>query len=133
MNQVNLMGRLTKDPEIRWTSGENSFCVARFTLAVNRRKEGADFISCEVLGKAAERVETYLKKGTKIAVTGSWRTGSYKNKEGKTVYTNECLVEFWEFAESKKAEEEHQEEERRSPAPADEWLNVPDGAELPFM
>lgn len=133
MNQVNLMGRLTKDPEIRWTSGENSFCVARFTLAVNRRKEGADFINCEVLGKAAELADKWLKKGTKICTSGSWRTGSYKTKEGKTVYTNECLVEFWEFAESKKAEEEHQEEERRSPAPADEWLNVPDGAELPFM
>ena len=133
MNQVNLMGRLTKDPEIRWTSGENSFCVARFTLAVNRAKEGADFINCEVLGKSAETVEKYVKKGTKLAVSGSWRTGSYKNKDGKTVYTNECAVNHWEFCESKKAEEEQREEERRSPAPADEWMNVPDGAELPFM
>ena len=129
MNVVMLMGRATKDPEIRWTSGENSFCVARWTLAVNRRKEGADFISCEALGKTAEAIEKWVKKGTKIAVSGRWQTGSYKNREGKTVYTNDCVVESWEFAESKKAEQEPPE----GPAP-DEFVNVPDGIdeELPF-
>lgn len=118
MNQVNLMGRLTKDPEIRWTSGENSFCVARFTLAVNRAKEGADFINCEALGKTAEAIEKHVKKGTKIVTSGRWQTGSYKNKDDKTVYTNTCIVESWEFAESKKA--------------ADGFDQVPEDEELPF-
>lgn len=134
MNLVILMGRLTKDPEIRWTSGEKSFCVARFTLAVNRMKEGADFINCEVLGKSAEAMEKYVKKGVKLAVSGSWRTGSYKNKDGKTVYTNECAVTHWEFCESKgesKGTEEPEEPREKAP---DGFLNVPDGIdeELPF-
>ena len=133
MNFVALMGRTTKDPEIRWTSGENSFCVARFTLAVNRAKEGADFINCEVLGKSAEAMEKYVKKGTKLAVSGSWRTGSYKTKDGKTVYTNECAVNHWEFCESKGNQQEEPKEEKREAAPDTEWMNVPDGAELPFM
>jgi len=125
MNLVVLMGRLTKDPEIRWTSGDNSMCIASFTLAVDRWKEGADFITCKVLGKQAENVERLLKKGTKIVLRGRWQTGSFKNKDGKTVYTNDCMVDQWKFCESKKDATE---------AAPDDFMSVPDGIEeeLPF-
>ena len=106
MNKVVLIGRLTKDPDIRYSQGENSMCVARYNLAVNRRyaKEGeqqADFISCVAFGKNAEFAEKYLKKGTKIAITGRIQTGSYTNKDGQKVYTTDVVVEEHEFAESK--------------------------------
>lgn len=106
MNKVILMGRLTKDPDIRYSQGENSTAVARYTLAVDRRfkRDGeatADFINCTVFGKGAEFAEKYLHKGTKIAVAGRIQTGSYTNRDGNKVYTTDVVVEEQEFAESK--------------------------------
>ena len=111
MNKVILMGRLTRDPDIRYTQGDNSMCIARYTLAVDRRfnrsagndGSNADFIPCVAFGKSAEFVEKYLKKGTKMAVTGRIQTGSYTNRDGVKVYTTEVVVEDQEFAESKNA------------------------------
>lgn len=106
MNKVNLLGRLTRDPEVRWTqqnSSQESMCIARYTLAVDRRGKdaGADFISIVAFGKAGEFAEKYFKKGTKIALTGRIQTGSYTNKDGVKVYTTDVVVEEQEFAESK--------------------------------
>lgn len=103
MNKVELVGRLVKDPELRYTQGENSMAVARFTLAVNRRfkKEEADFIQCLAFGKSAEFAEKYLRKGIKIGLCGRIQTGSYTNKDGQKVYTTEVVVEEMEFVESK--------------------------------
>lgn len=108
MNKVILMGRLTRDPEIRYAQNESRTAVARYTLAVDRRykregEQNADFIGCVVFGKGAEFAEKYLQKGTKIAVTGCIQTGSYTNKEGKKVYTTDVIVDEQEFAESKSA------------------------------
>lgn len=112
MNKVILMGRLTKEPEVRYSSGENVMAIARYTLAVDRRmkkeEEGtADFISCVTFGKQAEFVEQYFHKGIKILVTGRIQTGSYTNKDGNKVYTTEVVVEEQEFAESKAANEKY--------------------------
>ena len=108
MNKVVLMGRLTRDPDIRYTSGDNSLAVARFTLAVDRRRSKnnngentADFISCVAFGSQAEFVEKYMHKGIKIALSGRIQTGSYTNKDGNKVYTTDVVVEDLEFAESK--------------------------------
>ena len=111
MNKAILMGRLTRDPDIRYTQGDNPMCIARYTLAVDRRfsrtagndGNNADFIPCVCFGKTAEFVEKYLKKGTKMAVTGRIQTGSYTNRDGVKVYTTEVVVEDQEFAESKNA------------------------------
>ena len=108
MNKVILLGRLTRDPESRWTQKQGSqeqTCVARFTLAVDRRgrDQGADFITCVVFGKSAENAEKYLKKGLKIALSGRIQTGSYTNRDNVKVYTTDVVVEEWEFAESKAA------------------------------
>ncbi len=111
MNKVILMGRLTRDPDVRYTQGDNTMCVARYTLAVDRRfnrrdnNDGgnADFISCVAFGKSGEFAERYLHKGTKIAVTGRLQTGSYTNKDGQKVYTTDVVIEDQEFAESKNA------------------------------
>ena len=111
MNKVILMGRLTRDPDIRYTQGDNSMCIARYTLAVDRRfsrsgnndGNNADFIPCVAFGRTAEFTEKYLKKGTKMAITGRIQTGSYTNKDGVKVYTTEVVVEDQEFAESKNA------------------------------
>lgn len=107
MNKVILMGRLTRDPEVRYTSGEEAKAIGRYTLAVDRRfkREGeaaADFISCVAFGRQAEFAEKYFRQGTKILVTGRIQTGSYTNKEGRKVYTIDIVVEEQEFAESKK-------------------------------
>lgn len=110
MNNVVLMGRLTKDPEIR--QGETM--VARYTLAVDRRKGEADFISCVAFGKGAEFAEKYLHKGTKISVLGRLQTGSYTDKEGRKIYTTDVVVNEQEFCESKK--------EGFAPAPESEEL-----------
>ena len=129
MNKVILMGRLVRDAEIRWTDN-NSMAIARFTLAVDRRKrEEADFISCVAFGKTAEFIEKYITKGTKIVVDGRWQTGSYDNKEGKKVYTNDCVVEGVEFAESKR-----QSSEPETQTDEDGFMNIPEGLddELPF-
>lgn len=109
MNKVILMGRLTRDPEVRYSQGEKKTAVARYTLAVDRRvnrgrsgeEQTADFISCIVFGKLAEFAEKYLRKGTKIALSGRIQTGSYTNREGQKVYTTDVVVEEQEFAESK--------------------------------
>ena len=137
MNKVILIGRLTRDPEIRYTQGENSMAVARFTLAVDRRfkrdnQPTADFISCICFRKTAEFVEKYCKKGTRLAVDGSWQTGSYTNKDGNKVYTNDCLVDNCEFAESKATAEQNQKKDNKSGN--DDFMNIPDGVEdgLPF-
>ncbi len=114
MNKVILMGRLTRDPDIRYTQGENSMAVARFSLAVDRRRAGADgqreadFINCVTFGKNAEFAERYLHQGTKIVLTGRIQTGSYTNKDGNKVYTTDVVGEDIEFAESKAASENRQ-------------------------
>ena len=107
MNNVTLMGRLTRDPEVRTGQGENSTCIARYTLAVDRRvragqEKQADFISCVAFGKSGEFAEKYLRKGTKIVLTGHIQTGSYTNKDGAKVYTTDVVVDNQEFAESKR-------------------------------
>lgn len=109
MNKVILLGRLTRDPEVRYTQGEKPLAIARYTVAVDRRfkssnsEQTADFISCKALGKAGEFAEKYFHKGIKVALTGRIETGSYTNKDGIKVYTTEVVVEEQEFAESKSA------------------------------
>lgn len=144
MNKVILMGRLTRDPDVRYSQGQNQTCIARYTLAVERRfkqegQQSADFIGCVAFGKAAEFTEKYLKQGTKIAITGRIQTGSYTNRDGQKVYTTDIVVEETEFAESKNnkngvsAESEH-ERPSQSPVDSDGFMNIPDGIEdeLPF-
>ena len=109
MNKVILLGRLVRNPDIKHTQGQSQIAVARFTLAVDRRhkkenEQSADFISCIAFGKIGEFAEKYLNKGIKIVLDGHWQTGSYTNKDGQTVYTNDCIAEKIYFAESKKAE-----------------------------
>ncbi|MBR7045495.1 MAG: single-stranded DNA-binding protein [Lachnospiraceae bacterium] len=114
MNKVVLMGRLTRDPEVRYTQGENSMCIARYTLAVDRRfsrsnnndGQNADFIPCVAFGKAGEHAEKYYRKGIKVAVSGRIQTGSYTNRDGVKVYTTEVIVEDQEFAESRNASQQ---------------------------
>ena len=135
MNKVMLMGRLTRDPEIRYSSGENRTAVARYTLAVDRRfkrqgdSQTADFISCVVFGKGAEFAGNYLHQGTKIMVVGRIQTGNYTNKDGKRVYTTDVVVEEQEFAESKAARNGEEEQAARE----DSFMDVPEGESLPFM
>ena len=110
MNNVSLVGRLTRDPDVRYTTGENATCIARYTLAVDRafKREGdqtADFISCVVFGRGGEFADKYLKKGMKIGVTGRIQTGHYTHKDGYEVYTTDVVVERQEFVESKSANE----------------------------
>ena len=146
MNKVILMGRLTRDPEVRYSQGDNATAVARYTLAVDRRfnrnndEQTADFINCVALGKAGEFAEKYLHKGTKIAITGRIQTGSYTNKDGVKVYTTDVVVEDHEFAESKNSAGSADNSgfaPAGRPAPAaagDGFMNIPDGIdeELPF-
>ena len=103
MNQVVLMGRLTRDPDIRYSQGENAMAIASFILAVDRRSKdrSADFITCKAFGKTAEFVEKYARKGSKFLLSGSIQTGSYENREGRKVYTTDVVVRDMEFAESK--------------------------------
>ena len=136
MNKVVLMGRLTRDPEIRYTQGEN-IAIARYTLAVIRKykRDGepdADFIQCVSFAKAAEFAEKYFKKGMRVTVSGRIQTGSYTNKEGQKIYTTDVILEEQEFAESKS---ETQQGVRTTQAdPGDGFMNIPDGIdeELPF-
>jgi single-strand DNA-binding protein len=149
MNKAILMGRLTRDPEVRYSQGENSTAVARFTLAVDRRfkKPGensdADFISCVAFGKQAEFVEKYFKQGMKMVLSGRIQTGSYTNKDGQKVYTTDVVAEDIEFAESKgnngdsgyQQSSNHREfKPEPSSAMGDGFMNIPDGIdeELPF-
>ena len=144
MNKVILMGRLTRDPDVRYSTGDETRAIARYTLAVDRRmrrdaqngdQQTADFIGCVAFGKSAEFAEKYLHKGTKICVTGRIQTGSYTNKDGQKVYTTDVVVEDQEFAESKNAasSESHPMESAPSGA-ADGFMNIPEGIneELPF-
>ncbi len=140
MNKVILMGRLTRDPEIRYTAGNEPMCIARYTLAVDRRqrKEGmqsADFIGCVAFGRTAEFAEKYLQQGRKVAISGRLQTGSYTNREGRKVYTTEVVIEEQEFAESKAAAGQARQQEAPPPRPdEDGFMNIPDGIEeeLPF-
>jgi single-strand DNA-binding protein len=144
MNKVILMGRLTRDPEVRYSQGEQSTAVARYTLAVDRRfnrndGQTADFIQCVAFGRSGEFAEKYFRKGMKVAVTGRIQTGSYTNKDGQRVYTTDVIVEEQEFAESKNAsggEGNFAPADRPSPSMAagDGFMNIPDGIdeELPF-
>ena len=147
MNKVILMGRLTRDPEVRYSQGDNATAVARYSLAVDRRfrrdnEPTADFINCVAFGRAAEFAERYLRQGTKIAITGRIQTGSYTNRDGVKVYTTDIVVEEQEFAESKAAggASTPSNNYQASPAPSpssdigDGFMNIPDGIdeELPF-
>ena len=154
MNKVILMGRLTKDPEVRYSQGATPLAIARYTLAVDRRQarsnngdeQTADFINCVTFGRSAEFAERYLRKGTKIAVTGRIQTGSYTNKDGVKVYTTEVVVEDHEFAESRNAGNDGGFNGgfnggftggNSAPAPSgagEGFMNIPDGIdeELPF-
>lgn len=132
MNKVILMGRLTKDPDVRNTGDDSSKAVAKYTLAVDRRfkrdgEDNADFINCTVFGKGAEFAEKYLSKGIKLVVTGRIQTGSYTNKEGQRVYTTDVIVEEQEFAESKNSS-------NGQSAGSDGFMNIPDdiGEDVPF-
>lgn len=140
MNKAILMGRLTKDPEVRYSTGENATAIARYTLAVDRRfkRDGeptADFISCVAFGRSGEFAEKYLHKGIKIAVVGRIQTNNYTNKDGIKVYTTEVVVEEQEFAESKSASEHNSKESApRQNRGSEDFMSVPDGIdeELPF-
>ena len=151
MNKVILIGRLTRDPEVRYSTGENATAIARYTMAVDRKykqegQQNADFIQCIAFGKSAEFAEKYFRKGMKIAITGRIQTGSYTNKEGQKVYTTDVVIEEQEFAESKNAsgaDREARDEAalqqsgyRQEKMTTDEngFMNIPDGIdeELPF-
>ena len=146
MNKVILMGRLTRDPEVRYSQGENATAIARYTLAVDRRfnrngdDQSADFIGCVAFGRAGEFAEKYFRKGTKVAITGRIQTGSYTNKDGVRVYTTDVVVEEQEFAESKNAsggDGGYTGGGNSMPQPSgagDGFMNIPDGIdeELPF-
>ena len=149
MNKVILMGRLTRDPEVRYSQGgENSLAIARYTLAVDRRfkrngdDQTADFIGCVAFGRNAEFAEKYFHQGMRVSISGRIQTGSYTNKDGVKVYTTEVIVEEQEFAESRAEAEANrasfQRQSAPSPAPSadagDGFMNIPDGIdeELPF-
>ena len=153
MNRVILMGRLTRDPDIRYSQSGDNMAIARFTLAVDRRgkkpengsdQQTADFISCVCFGKTAEFADKYLRQGTKIAVTGRIQTGSYTNRDGQKVYTTDVVLDDIEFAESKNAQSNdapaynnayNNAPSRPEPSAAGEgFMNIPDGIdeELPF-
>lgn len=137
------MGRLTRDPEVRYSQGEKQTVIARYTLAVDRKFKNAegnydtDFINCVAMGKNGEFAEKYLKQGTKIAVTGRIQTGSYTNKEGVKIYTTDIMVEEHEFCESKSNNSNNATNGRPAPSNVsnDGFMNIPDGVEdegLPF-
>ncbi|MCR5103711.1 MAG: single-stranded DNA-binding protein [Eubacterium sp.] len=151
MNKVILMGRLTRDPDVRYSNSQNGeqLAIARYTLAVDRRnvrrnagdnQQSADFIPCVAFGRTGEFAEKYFRQGTKVAITGRIQTGSYTNKDGQKVYTTEVVVEEQEFAESKGAGSQSQGgyEPQAAPAPemasAEGFMNIPEGIEndLPF-
>lgn len=141
MNKVILMGRLTRDPDVRYTQGEEPMAIARFTLAVDRRDKrdgeaSADFPSCVCFRRTAEFIEKYAHQGTKLVVVGRIQTGSYTNRDGQKVYTTDVVVEEAEFAESKAAADRNT-QQTPPPSPdtgADGFMNIPDGIEeeLPF-
>ena len=150
MNRVILMGRLTRDPEVRYSQGERSMAIARYTLAVDRRgrrgqdngEQTADFIPCVAFDRAAEFAEKYFRQGMRVLVSGRIQTGSYVNKDGQRVYTTEVILDDQEFADSKGAASDMSGYQHSAPAgrptPAsaigDGFMNIPDGLEeeLPF-
>ena len=142
MNKVILIGRLTRDPDVRYSQAEEPAAVARYTLAVNRRfhrdgEQAADFVSCVAFGNQGEFAEKYLHQGIKIAITGRIQTGSYTNRDGQKVYTTDVIIESQEFVESKKAVEEREAAEyggRQEAPEGDGFMDIPDGfdEELPF-
>ena len=153
MNRVILMGRLTRDPEVRYTQGERSMAVARYTLAVDRRgarksqdgnEQTADFINIVAFDRAGEFAEKYFRQGMRVLVSGRIQTGSYTNKEGQRVYTTDIIVDDQEFADSKNASGGNEggygnsyQQSRPAPSSAigDGFMNIPDGVEdegLPF-
>lgn len=150
MNKAILLGRIVREPEIRYTQGDKPMCIARYTLAVDRRfkRQGdatADFIPCVCFGKTAEFIEKYAKKGTKLAVSGRITTGSYTNRDGQKVYTTEVTVEEQDFAESKAAASQNTEQTTQNAPKAtepnaqtgagiDNFMNIPDGIDesMPF-
>ena len=155
MNKVVLVGRLTRDPEVRYSQGDNATAVARYTLAVDRRfrRDGeptADFIPCVIFGRSAEFAEKYFHQGMRVSISGRIQTGSYTNREGQKVYTTDVVVEDQEFAESKASSMAngsnggYSDYQPAAPAPAakpapsaavgDGFMNIPDGIdeELPF-
>ena len=148
MNKVILMGRLTRDPEVRYSQGENSTAIARYTLAVDRRfrrnndgEQTADFIGCVAFGRSAEFAEKYFRQGLKVIVTGRIQTGSYTNKEGQKVYTTDVVVEEHYFVESKNANNGNASNSQSAPqnnqpaASNDGFMSIPEGIEeeLPFI
>ena len=148
MNKVILMGRLTRDPEVRYSTGERQMAIARYTLAVDRRgrrvqnadgqEQTADFIQCVAFDRSAEFAEKYFRQGMRVLVTGRIQTGSYTNKEGQRVYTTDVIVEDQEFADSKQDGASSQAPASRpmpSMAATEGFMNIPDGVEdegLPF-
>lgn len=145
MNLAILMGFLTRDPEVRYSQGENAMAIARYTIAVNRRfnrnndEQSADFINCVAFGKAGEFAEKYFRKGTKVAITGRIQTGSYTNKDGVKIYTTDIVVQDQEFAESKRTSDGNNADGNSYSGPnlsnnGDGFMNIPDGIdeELPF-
>ena len=149
MNKVILMGRLTRDPEVRYSSGERSMAIARYTLAVDRRgrrsegsEQTADFIPCVAFDKSGEFAEKYFRQGMRVLISGRIQTGSYTNKEGQKVYTTEVIIEDQEFADSKNSSGSstgsgYNESFRPSPENASSkgFMNIPDGVDdegLPF-
>ena len=150
MNRVILMGRLTRDPEVRYSQGERSMAIARYTLAVDRRgrrggngddsAQTADFIPCVAFDRAGEFAEKYFHQGTKLVVTGRIQTGSYTNRDGQKVYTTEVIVEEQEFAESRAESDANRANFQHQAAPApsadagDGFMNIPEGIDdvLPF-
>nr|DAM46150.1 MAG TPA: Single strand binding protein [Caudoviricetes sp.] len=142
MNRVILMGRLTRDPEVRYTSGEKSMAIARYTLAVDRgfkrggdsSEQTADFIPCIAFDKAGEFAEKYFRQGVRVLISGRIQTGSYTNKEGQKVYTTEVIIDTQEFADSKGASN-NTGGYQGSSASSDGFMNIPDGVDdegLPF-
>mgnify|MGYP001625192402 FL=1 len=143
MNKVILMGRIVRDPDVRYSSGEKPTAVARYTLAVDRKfkRDGeqiADFISCVAFGKQAQFAENYLHQGMKMVISGHIQTGSYTNRDGQKVYTTDVVVEEHEFAESKSANENpgalYDTPRRESNVDSDGFMDIPAGIEdqLPF-
>ena len=141
MNKVILMGRLVRDPEVKYSQGDNPLAIARYTLAVDRRfhrdgEQNADFINCVAFGKGGEFAEKYFRKGTKITICGRIQTGSYTNRDGVKVYTTDVVVEDQEFAESKATSQQNQKDSSEPVSDSgDGFMNIPDGIdeELPFQ
>lgn len=145
MNRVILMGRLTRDPEVKYSQGEKAMAIARYTLAVDRRSkkedQNADFINCVAFDKAGEFAEKYFRQGMRILVSGRIQTGSYTNKDGVKVYTTEVMIDDQEFADSKGSGSDGGSTPRQAARPTpqaasnDGFMNIPDGVDdesLPF-